>query len=94
VTSYKDARLERIRTLLHRLAHTRDGAGEAELIGMITLETDAVRRARALAGRRCSGGSPLEHARVGVAVDFAPPPMAARPRGERRRAAKMARRSA
>jgi hypothetical protein len=72
VTSYEDARLERIRTLLHRLAHVRDGAGEAELIGMITVETDAVRRARALARQRCSGGSPLEHLPVGVAVDYAP----------------------
>jgi hypothetical protein len=70
VTSYEDARLERIRTLLHRLARVRDGAGEAELIGMITVETGAVRRARA---------------RVGVAVDYAPPP-AMRPRADRRRA--------
>jgi hypothetical protein len=85
VTSYEDARLERIRTLLHRLADVRDGAGEAELIGMITVETGAVRRARALARQRRSSDSPLAHSAVGVAVDYAPPPVA-RPRADRRRA--------
>jgi len=86
VTSYEDARLERIRRLLHRLAHVRDDAGEAELIGMITVETGAVRRARALARQRRSSESPLEHLAVGVAVDYAPRAAAARPRADRRRA--------
>jgi hypothetical protein len=61
---------------------------------MITMEADAVRRARALARQRGSGGSPIGHRPVGVAVDYAPRPMASRSRGDRRRPASMARRCA
>jgi hypothetical protein len=39
-------RLERIRLLLHRLNRVRDSAVEAEIITQLTLETEAVRRAR------------------------------------------------
>jgi hypothetical protein len=40
-------RLERMRTLLHRLARVRDSGIEAELITQLTLETEAVRELRA-----------------------------------------------
>jgi hypothetical protein len=52
VTSFSEelkTRLQRIRTLVHRLTHVRNSAIEAELITQLTLETEAVRRARAAA---------------------------------------------
>jgi hypothetical protein len=41
------ARLERIRTLLYRLARVKDAGVEAELIAQLTLESEAVSRLRA-----------------------------------------------
>jgi hypothetical protein len=49
-TEHLNARLQRIRTLLHRLARVRDTAIEAELITQLTLETESVRTLRANAG--------------------------------------------
>jgi hypothetical protein len=42
-------RLDRIRLLVHRLNRVRDSALEAEIITQLTLETEAVDRARAAA---------------------------------------------
>jgi hypothetical protein len=63
-------RLDRIRTLLHRLNRVRDSAVEAEVITQLTLETEAVRRARAAvaaadseARSRASDPTPAEGAR-------------------------------
>jgi hypothetical protein len=48
-------RLERIRTLLHRLARVNDGGVEAELIAQLTLETEAVSRLRATSAVTVAG---------------------------------------
>jgi hypothetical protein len=53
-TEQINARLQRIRTLLHRLARVRDTVIEAELITQLTLETEAVRELRANAANATS----------------------------------------
>jgi hypothetical protein len=53
VTSSSDElkeRLERVRTLLYRLARVKDSSVEAELIAQLALETEAVSRLRAASG--------------------------------------------
>ena len=42
-----ERRVDRVRTLLHRLSRTRDIEIEAELISQISLETEAIGRERA-----------------------------------------------
>ncbi len=63
------ARLERIRTLLHRLARVRDTGIEAELITQLTLETEAVRRLRANAADATSEPASTSSSHSGIKMD-------------------------
>lgn len=63
-------KLERVRKLLHRLAHVRNDIIEASLIAELTVETEAVRQVRALIAH----GSPTPSPSLGPAgltIDFA-----------------------
>lgn len=62
------SRVKRIGTLLHRLSRVRDSSVEAELIAQLTLETEAVRKIRAL----LRGGAAQAFPLPGLTVDFAP----------------------
>jgi hypothetical protein len=69
-TEQVQTRLERIRTLLHRLARVRDAGIEAELINQLTLETEAVRKLRANAAHATSEATSTSSRRGGRKVDF------------------------
>ena len=68
-TEEVNARLERIRTLLHRLARVRDTGIEEELITQLTLETEAVRRLRANAAHATSEPASTSSSRGGIEMD-------------------------
>ncbi len=68
-TEEVNARLGRIRTLLHRLARVRDTGIEEELITQLTLETEAVRRLRANAADATSEPASTSIGRGGIEMD-------------------------
>ena len=68
-TEEVNARLGRIRTLLHRLARVRDTGIEEELITQLTLETEAVRRLRANAADATSEPASTSSGRGGIEMD-------------------------
>ena len=68
-TEEVNARLGRIRTLLHRLARVRDTGIEEELITQLTLETEAVRRLRANAAHATSEPASTSIGRGGIEMD-------------------------
>jgi hypothetical protein len=75
-TEQINAHLEKIRTLLHRLARVRDTGIEAELITQLTLETEAVRKLRANAADATSEPASTSSRTAGIKVDFDRAPVA------------------
>jgi hypothetical protein len=88
-TQEVNQRLERIRSLLQRLTRVRDTAVEAELITQLTLETEALGRARETGAHATPGHVPTSSGAVPVSFNFRQAPVTrarARVRPRRRRA--------
>ena len=68
-TEEVNVRLERMRTLLHRLSRVRDTAVEAELITQLTLETEAVGRIRTAGAHATPAAGPTSSHHGGITGD-------------------------